>query len=105
MTDPSEDPSSEESSLGAGGQPMRNYTVLPICPRPAVAVTTVTLPVLARRRLVISRFLHAFNFGAIFVSTKLRTKRFCLIIVFLLHSKHVLSKPNHNLNLTQPELG
>jgi hypothetical protein len=46
-----------------------NYIVLPLCPMAAFAVTTVTLPVLAWRRLAISSFLHGFYFGEIFTST------------------------------------
>jgi hypothetical protein len=56
---------------------MRNYTVLPLFPMAAVAVTTVTLPVLFWRRLVISSFLR--------VLTK---KVFFLIIVFRVMPEH-----------------
>jgi hypothetical protein len=40
----------------------RNYTVLHLCPRPVVAVTTVTVPVLTQRRLVILRLNSCFQF-------------------------------------------
>ena len=56
---------------------MRNYTVLPLCPVAAVAVTTVNLPVLFWFRLVISSFLR--------VLTK---KVFFLIIVFRVMPEH-----------------
>jgi hypothetical protein len=47
---------------------MRNYTALPLCPIAAVAVTTVTMPVLFWRILVLSSFSHDFYFGDIFSS-------------------------------------
>ena len=45
----------------------RNYTVLPLCPMTAVAVTTATVPVLSRGRLVRSRLILVIFILVIFI--------------------------------------
>ena len=77
MTDPCEDPSVRGPPREQEDSQRRNYDVLSLCPMAAVAVTTVTLPVLFWRRLVISSFLR--------VLTK---KVFFLIIVFRIMPEH-----------------
>jgi hypothetical protein len=54
----------------------RDFTVLPHCPMAAVAVTTVTLPMLFWRRLVISSFSQDFYFGDIFTSIDKKSNLF-----------------------------
>jgi hypothetical protein len=63
-----------------------NYTVLPLCPMAAAAVTTVTLPALFWRRLVLSFFPQDFYFGDIF--TSIEKKVISLIIVFRVMTEH-----------------
>ena len=56
MTDPCEDPSVRGPPREQEDSQRQNYTVLPLYPMVAVAVTTVTMPVLFWRRLVHSKF-------------------------------------------------
>jgi hypothetical protein len=66
MTDPCEDPLVRSPLSKQEDSQRRNYTVLPLCHMAAVAVTTVTMPVLFWRRLVHSKFSSDFYFGDIF---------------------------------------
>ena len=56
MTGPSGDLSVERSPWEQKDDQRRNYTVLPLCPGPVVAVTNANMLVLAQRRLMASLF-------------------------------------------------
>ena len=67
----------------------RNYTVLPLCPMAAVAVTTVTVPVLFWRRLVHSElFLVVFILASFLRVLTEKKDSESLIVVFIVMPEH-----------------